>query len=302
MTGAETGFYVLLTRLGVYGCEALRADNARIGEAPRCERCGGFIGMREWLPPLRVEFRVCRRGYCDLVFPAGGDILVSLRFRQIYESEGLTGLSGFDPVEIVKIRPKSRAQEPPPKYYRVHVASSQAVVDPEASGWDPPEDKPLCPVCRVPSKKKRWTGIIITPGTWSGEDIFCPRGTGTVIVSYRFKQVCERHAVTNATFVPAEEFAYDFYPHETKDWHIRIYDETLAVLRRMNRRGEMCRYVEAMEEIRERVVRDPTFSWIEELRTRFAGEIDPIGDAAHEAHYNLVFPWYAKYVRSKKSK
>ncbi|HOA53254.1 MAG TPA: hypothetical protein PKI05_13450 [Thermogutta sp.] len=47
---------------------------------------------------------------------------------------------------------------------------------------------------------------------------FYPRGGGgEIIVSERFKQICERHAVKNACFVPAEEYSWDYYPHETKD-------------------------------------------------------------------------------------
>lgn len=295
-------FYVLHRGVGMHGCDAVESDNSVIGEPPLCEACGRFVGMRAWLPPLRVDFYVCRDGYCDLVYPPGNDVLISSRFKQIYESEGLTGFSGFDPVEIVKIRPKRRASEPRPAYYRVHVAWSQAVVDPEGSGWDPPEDKPLCPVCRIPSKgRDRWKGIVITPGTWSGEDVFFPRGsTGDIIVSERFKQVCEAHGVRNACFVPAEEYSWDFYPQETEHWPIRIYDETLAVLRTMNKAGRLDDYVEAMEEVRKYVLADPNFDWIEELRERFRGKIDPIGDAAHDAHYNLIAPWLAKYVRNRR--
>ncbi|HOA53542.1 MAG TPA: hypothetical protein PKI05_14910, partial [Thermogutta sp.] len=279
----------------------IQADDAVIGEPPRCEACGHPVGMRAWLPPVRVNFEVCRDGYCDFVFPPVNDILVSSRFKQIYESEGLTGLSGFDPVEIVKIKPKRRAKEPPPAYFRVFVARSQAVVDPEASGFDPPADKPVCPVCRIGSNRKRWKKLVIQPGTWSGEDVFFPRGcTGDIIVSERFKMVCEAHGVTNALLIPVEEYGYDFYPHETKDWDIRKYEETLAVLRTMNRAGRLDDYVEAMEEMRKYVLADPKFDWLEELRERFEGKIDPIGDAAHDAYYNLIAPWYAKYVRKPK--
>lgn len=302
MKRPDAQFYVLHRGPGVYGCDAVETDDSVIGESPRCEACGDPVGMRAWLPPLRVDFRVCRDGYCDLVYPPHNDVLISSPFREIYESEGLTGLSGFDPVEIVKIKPKRRAKEPHPTYYRVHVAWSQAAVDPEASGWDPPEDKPVCPLCQIPSKRKRWKGIVITPGTWSGEDIFFPRGgTGDIIVSERFKQVCEAHGVSNALLIPAEEFGYDSpYPDEPKEWRIRMYDETLAVLRTMNKAGRLDDYVETMEEARKYILADPNFDWIEEFRERFCGKIDAIGDAAHDAYYNLIYPWFAKYVRNRR--
>ena len=48
-----------------------------------------------------------------------------------------------------------------------------------------------------------------------GEDIFIARGLpGTIVVSERFKEWCEANEVRNAVFVPAEEYAHDFYPWE----------------------------------------------------------------------------------------
>ncbi len=293
-------FYVLHRRVGLHGCDALQTDDAVIGEPPRCEACGDPIGMRAWLPPLRVNFWVCREGYCDLVYPTNDDILVSLRFKKIFEHEHLRGLSSFDPVELAKVRPKRRAKEPPPAYFRARVCRSQAVLDKVASGYEAREPGPTCPVCLVGPPISRWKGIVIKEETWPGEDILHPRGgSGHIIVSERFKQICERHAVKNACFVPAEEYSGDFYPAETEDWAIRIYDETLAVLRTMNKAGRLDDYVRAMEEMREHVLIDPEFDWIEALRERFEGRIDPIGDAAHDAHYNLVAPWIAKYVRNR---
>lgn len=170
------------------------------------------------LPPLKVNFWVCRQGYCDLVYPPNNDILVSLRFREIFADEGLRGLSSFDPVELAKVRPRSRAKEPPPAYFRALVCRSQAVVDEAASGYKAREPGPTCPVCLVGPPVSPWKGIVIKEETWAGEDIFYPRGGGgQIIVSERFKQICERHAVKNACFVPAEEYSWDYYPHETKD-------------------------------------------------------------------------------------
>jgi hypothetical protein len=59
----------------------------------------------------------------------------------------------------------------------------------------------------------RWKRLVVEAGTWTGEDAFRPRGlSGTILVSPRFKQVCEQHGIKNADFKPAEQAGHDFYP------------------------------------------------------------------------------------------
>ncbi|MBM7113785.1 hypothetical protein I3V78_09530 [Archangium primigenium] len=53
-------------------------------------------------------------------------------------------------------------------------------------------------------------GIVLEPGTWSGEDIFRPRGMqGELLVTERFKVFAERHGFTNMRFTPSEQFVWD---------------------------------------------------------------------------------------------
>ncbi|MGQ9855056.1 MAG: imm11 family protein [Candidatus Oleimicrobiaceae bacterium] len=216
------------------------------------------------------------------------DFLVSERFREIYERHGLTGLRGFDPVRIVKLKRRRRITEQPSPYYRVMAVRSQTVVDQEASGIEWSNDWPICPVCREGRFLKRWKRLVIETATWTGEDIFYARGVpGTIFVSERFKDVCETTGVRNAAFIPAEEQSREWCPWEIPDWEVRQFDETLAVLHIWNKGGRFDHFIDAMLELREHVVADQTFNWIEELRERFEN-IDAVGDAAAEAHYKLV--------------
>lgn len=284
---AQTRFYVL-QKYRLYGCDALWVDDQPDADAPSCNACGGSLGFRTLLPPIMVEFEVCPRGYCDLVYLPHNDFLVSARFKEIYEREGLSGLRGFDPVRIVKLRRRRRVKEEPPPYYRVMAVRSQTVVDQEASGFEWENDQPICPVCRQARFLKRWKKLVLDVETWTGEDIFYALGmAGTIFVSDRFKHVCETTGVRNAAFIPAEEQAGEHCPWEIPDWKVRQFDETLAVLHSWNEDRRFEHFIDAMLEVRERVVADQTFNWIEELRERF-GNIDPVGDAAAEAHYKLV--------------
>jgi hypothetical protein len=117
-------FYVLARKSqSEYGSECdtefLAAEDARYGEAPRCPVCGEFTGMRQRLPPFRVELELQGRQFGDVVTGSGGsDLLVSPRFEDIYRSHGLTGLEGFEPVEIVQLRSRRRPTPAPPAYRR----------------------------------------------------------------------------------------------------------------------------------------------------------------------------------------
>jgi hypothetical protein len=193
--------------------DALQADGTIRGDAPRCEACGDFIGMRPWLPPYRVELDVWGSEFGDLAFPTADDLLVSLRFKELWEQHGFIGLSGFEPVEVVKVRRHRKFQGAPPPYFKAAVVLSKAVVDDVASGVE--ETKPpTCPVCRLGSGIKRWKAIIIKPETWSGEDVFQPRWSSGFFTTERFKEWCEINNMKNATFIPAEEYGYDYYPWE----------------------------------------------------------------------------------------
>ena len=191
--------------------DVLKADGSRYGDAPRCETCDQYIGMRLWLPPYRVELETWGHEFADLAI-TGTDMLVSLRFRQAWERSRLVGLSGFDDVEVVTLKRHRKVIGDPPAYFRAVVSRSRTAIDLAASEfeWD---KAPTCPTCRLGDNVKRWKRVIVEQDTWTGEDIFIARGlAGTIIVSERFKEFCERKNVKNAALLPAETYGHDFYP------------------------------------------------------------------------------------------
>jgi hypothetical protein len=182
-----------------------------VGDAPRCPACGRFVGMLTWLPPYRVVLELYGKQFGDFAFlVVGSDFLVSQRFRDLYAQLGLTGLSGFEPVEVVKVKSRKRKRSPAPPYYRVVVGYGGPAIDQAASGFEW-IDPPTCPVCRS-GNIMRWKRLLLEEGTWHGEDAFCPRGLSAFMVSERFKDACQQHGITNAFFTPAESAGGDFYP------------------------------------------------------------------------------------------
>src|SRR5262245_4030137 len=100
-------FYVVQRRVKKHlpfddaAVDAFDPTRSKLGAPASCERCGKPTGWGEWLPPFKVQLETWGRRYGDIVeLTRANEILVSERFRRVYESSGLVGLSGFEPVEI----------------------------------------------------------------------------------------------------------------------------------------------------------------------------------------------------------
>jgi hypothetical protein len=173
--------------------------------------------MLTWQPPYRVELELHGRDFGDFMEGPGGDVLITERFAEDFKAEGLTGLSGFHPVEVVSVRRKRRGPkaDPPPRYLFVTLAHGKPALDMERSRlWI---SKPVeCSWCRY-AGIDAIDGLALEAGTWSGEDVFRPRGLwGRMIISERFMRFAERHALSHMSLVPMEKYVWDplglYYP------------------------------------------------------------------------------------------
>ena len=129
------------------GTSALKEEGFEVGDAPKCPKCGRFIGMLTWLPPFRVEIETWGREFGDVVKAGANDLVVSLRFKQLYERHQLKGLLGFEPVEIVRVKRHRKFNAELPKYFKASLVHSQASIDQNASGFEWQDDQPVCPEC-----------------------------------------------------------------------------------------------------------------------------------------------------------
>jgi len=213
-------FYVMQrVRIGspddeVCGTDAMTADDCRYGNAPCCPICGEFIGMKEWLPPFRVELEQWGSQFGDVVPMTPPDLLVSERFRTLWPKSRLRGLIGFESVEVKRIANNLAQVASRPTYFRARVETSSTAVDQIASQfeWD---DPPACAECRQGGNIKRWKRLIVDVSTWDDADIIIARGLpGTFLTTERFKEWCEENVVWNITFVPSEACAKDYCPWE----------------------------------------------------------------------------------------
>jgi hypothetical protein len=131
------------------------------------------------------------------------DFLASDRFARSFAQEGMSGIETVDEVGVID-RPEGA-----PLYVRVRLARSQVTVDEVRSGIV--RTGPIrCDDCRL-SGVSRIARVLIDEQSWSGEDLFIPRGLANFpMASARFKEFLVRHQFSNLLLVPSEEYTSDF--------------------------------------------------------------------------------------------
>jgi hypothetical protein len=205
-------FFVLEADVwGPYDTQFDTVEPERLGKAPRCPQCGDPIGMKEWLPPYRVKLELYGKDPGDFADGPGGDsFLISERMAEAFRTEGLTGLLGFDPVEVVAVRRKRKGPKlgAAPRYFTVTACFGRGAVN-EARSRIRRSEPVTCPECRS-SGVDSVHGFALETGTWQGEDVFRPRGKqGSILVSGRFSEFVKRHGFTNMKLIPTEEYIRD---------------------------------------------------------------------------------------------
>lgn len=180
-----------------------------------CPVCGKVVRGREWLLPRRIKLsRYKSSWWGDFVWGAGFLLLVSAHFKQVYEQENLQGITKFsEPVEVLKAGTKKMADLPgdPPIYHLIDIVWNGANQDDVASEVINKHPEQIrCSFCRVGGGRLSQSGIIIETDSWTGADIFTPRGGPVrIMVSKRFKEAAEAYDLKNTWFIPAENYAYD---------------------------------------------------------------------------------------------
>lgn len=195
-TGAETDY--------------AKMDPIRLGDPLFCDSCNRAISALCWLPPFRVELEVWNACFGDISFGTGEELLVSEKFKQAWEEWGLTGLTGFDPVIVSRVRRHKRFQATPPNYYRVAVKRDPVRIDQKVSGfvWD---GKPQCEDCNLGKEILCFDKIALHRDDQPQHNLFIPRGMPCLYMAdQRFADFCQKERIANAMLVPADEYQCDY--------------------------------------------------------------------------------------------
>jgi hypothetical protein len=210
-------FYVLEPVDGYFGtkwCYATKIEPVNLGPCDSCPMCGKPASLKRWLHPYRVKLSNAKpEKWGDFLWVGGTSLAVSARLKKKYEEHGLRGIESFEPIEVVRYGTRKTGDFPipPPQYFLIYVPWGRASQDDQASGVtrEHPE-KITCQYCRVGVSGRKQPRIHIDPKSWSGDDIFRPRGAPVQeMVSQAFKDLVDIERFTNAWLIPAEKCGYD---------------------------------------------------------------------------------------------
>ena len=128
--------------------------------------------MRSWLAPRRAQLIVHGEEPGDFAFASSSEFLVSERVKRSVTSRGLSGLEGFEEVEIASI--VMRCETTPPPYFHVQPRLCGADVNGQRSVIERTDDI-LCAHC-LTDGLEAIRGFEIDTASWTGADVFVPRG------------------------------------------------------------------------------------------------------------------------------
>ncbi len=187
--------------------------------ATYCPVCHRPATLRHLLPPINLKIsRSHPNGWGDLLWGAGFFLMVSKRFKEIYEAEQLSGIEAFEgPVNILKYGTKKpdQIQGEKPVYYHIKIPWGGANQDDQLSKltylFRSPKDV-YCAFCRgeTGASHRVQENVIIEKGSWNGDDLFIPRGAPVeLMVSEKFRRVVDQYDITNILLIPGEIFSFD---------------------------------------------------------------------------------------------
>lgn len=194
-----------------YDADVEKVEPVNRERAPRCASCGDPVGLKRWLPPFKAELEMFGEELGDLM-KIGHELVISERLAHAFVEEGLTGLEGFYPVTVLRVRRGKPGPKPSmvPRYVFVRTCYARAAVDLSRSRIEYSKT-PTCDDCRHEGPRAIH-GYTLDVATWQGEDIFRPRGLqGMLTVSERFARMVKRHGFTNMRLTPTEEFVWNPY-------------------------------------------------------------------------------------------
>lgn len=220
-----SNFYVLKPDGGRFGTKwayGEEAEPTKIGDSAAfsCPVCAMEMGMLQWLPPHYLKLSSAKpEKWGDFLWGTVFPMMVSSRFKELYESEKLSGITKYyPPATIVRVGRKKTGDLLPelPIYHLVDIVWNGANLDDERSGVI--RKRLECGYHRGAVEVVEQ--VVLEANSWTGADIFEARGLpGDILVSERFKQVIEQNKLTNALFIPTEKYAYD--EHRPGGWYIR---------------------------------------------------------------------------------
>jgi hypothetical protein len=186
-------------------------SNAVLGDAPRCHACGRYTGLRPLLVPLEVDVELWGHSWGDVAFGPGDQLLISDKSKGAFENACIRGFERIESVTVRRVRRRGEFKAASsPKYWLATIIHGTGFIDDEKSGLRRTDER-VCIECGLGGVVRGLKRVVLTPGSWSGEDVFYARGLpGTILVSKHFKDVVEASGLTGFQFENADDHELDF--------------------------------------------------------------------------------------------
>jgi hypothetical protein len=176
-------------------------------EAPaeRCPSCGGAVALPAWQAPYRVELIASGALLADVAFGAHTDLLVTERFVDFWKAAGFTGLSGFDPVEVLDVSALTTFTGIERDYFHCTVGRVDSMLDDKESEAERTGGMP-CTHCGFGGVLKHLRRVVLKDRPAPEPDLFVVKGLSTaVLASARFATALKASRVIGCLLVPADE-------------------------------------------------------------------------------------------------
>jgi hypothetical protein len=168
------------------------------GNAIKCEDCGSYLTMLEWLPPIEVKLSKGKLG--DVIFGTFNHFLVSEKFLEIYNKGNFNGILSFEPAKLFQDGKQLKN-----KYFYPKILLSEVLVNIEPSRIEF-NSIGHCSTCQKAGRIiKSIKGLYLVKEEEIDTDIFCTKMLpGSILFSERLKQNCED--LQNLSFVKSHEY------------------------------------------------------------------------------------------------
>jgi hypothetical protein len=189
-------FVMLGTLHSVADVEFEKVDPVARREAPRCPKCGRFVGMMGWEAPRQARLISHGVSRSDVAFRSRSDFLVTERFVAAFAQLELTGIDSFDPVDTTGA---TFGME----WFFVQYEESRVRLDPSRSDViGEPSGCTWCVYAGIDSVKH-----LAVQDIGAVVDIARLRTLPSlVVVTERFLSLADVVELSNAAFVPLDEF------------------------------------------------------------------------------------------------
>jgi hypothetical protein len=177
----------------------------REGAPETCAHCKAPMTMPVWRSPFRVRLVAAGMVLSDVAFGSRPDVLVTREFQKFWNDAGLTGLSGFEPAEVLDVSNNTTFSGQERAYLHCAVQRIDAMLDEKESEAERTGGMP-CAHCGSGGVLKHLRRVVLKALPPVIPDLFTVKGLATaVLASARLAEKLNAAHISGCLLVPADQ-------------------------------------------------------------------------------------------------